>query len=293
MMTCEELLIRYFSMRLVGGSPQTKLLMSVAVRSLGEFLNRPAVLTDLNDATISAFAESRLANGSARATVQQNELKLLALWRFACQLGLVSQWPTIKPIRLPERTPKAWTEEELARLFGSISQTPGKISGIRAALWWETLHRLLWDTGERLEAVLIADWSQVNLNDSLIYVPAEHRKGKTRDKVYRLAADTVANLSLFPSRVGRVLVWHRCQTLIYAHYRKILARAGLPTDRNSMFHRMRRSVASHIKAAGGDATAAMDHASPSTTKGYIDPRVCPAVSPADLLFRPGVASPTY
>lgn len=42
-------------------------------------------------------------------------------------------------------------------------------------------------------------------------------------------------------------------------------------------------MASAVTAAGGDATAALDHASPKTTKKYLDPRIVGAVSVSDIL----------
>ena len=69
---------------------------------------------------------------------------------------------------------------------------------------------------------------------------------------------------------------------------KVLSAAGLPTDRKSKFHRMRRSVASHLHAAGHNATDALGHSSADVTrKSYFDPNIIGAVRPSALLFRPG------
>ena len=285
-MNCSDLLDRYVSIRLVGRAGQTRLLMNSAIVAFGRHLKRVPLVRDLTDATISEFASARLAGGSAIATVQQNQLKLLALWRFACEVGERREWPTIKAVSVPERIPAAWTREELARIFGSIKNSEGLIGAVPATLWWETLHRLLWDSGERVAAILGLKWSMVSLADGTLLVPAELRKGQTRDKTYRLSEDTIRCLEALPHRKGLMLKWDRSACQLYYQYRIILRRAELPTDRRSMFHRMRRSVASHIKAAGGDAMEAMDHASAKTTASYLDPRIVPRVSPCDLLFRP-------
>ena len=47
--------------------------------------------------------------------------------------------------------------------------------------------------------------------------------------------------------------------------------------------RMRRSVASHYKAAGGDATELVDHTSRKVTQAYLDPRIVKRVQEMDLL----------
>jgi integrase len=50
---------------------------------------------------------------------------------------------------------------------------------------------------------------------------------------------------------------------------------------------MRRSVASHYEAAGGNATELLGHSSRSVTLAYLDPRIVPQQHAVDLLFRPG------
>lgn len=286
MMTCEKLLNQYEQIRLVGRSDHTLELMRVSLAKFADYLGHKPKLSDFTDANLAGFAKARLAAGRSYATVQQNQLKLLALWRFACQSGLLSHWPRIKPLRVPERTPRAWTQEELSILFAAIAVVPGRVGEVPAALWWETLHRLLWNTGERVTSILGLRWQHVDLPARVVHVPAELRKGKTRDKSYRLGADTLGCLERLPHRKGIVLPWPWFRSSIYRKYRSILQSANLPSDRGSLFHRMRRSVASHVKAAGGDPTAAMDHASPRTTQDYLDPRICPQFSPADLLFTP-------
>jgi integrase len=53
-----------------------------------------------------------------------------------------------------------------------------------------------------------------------------------------------------------------------------------------MFHRLRKSVSSHLEAAGINSTSAMGHSSREVTeRSYIDRRIAKTVSPADVLFR--------
>jgi integrase len=283
-MTLSVALEKYVAIELVGCAPGTVKLMNDANKAFGKCLGRSPVIGDLNDRMISDFANWRLKNEIARATIQQNQNKLLALWRFLADEGIIAKRPRIKSISVPERTVKAWTKAELDKLFAAIKATEGMVGDVPAALWWEALHKVLWDTGERIEAIRGCLWAYLDRESKTLWVPAELRKFAKRDKQYTLRSNTVAMLEQFPKQKGVMFKWAYCEKYLYTHYKRILARAGLPVDRDSMFHRMRRSVASHIKAAGGDATAAMDHSSSKTTKGYIDLRVCPEVSPVDLLF---------
>jgi len=69
-----------------------------------------------------------------------------------------------------------------------------------------------------------------------------------------------------------------------------LAAAGLPTDRRSKFHRIRRTVASAVAEAGGNPSEALDHASPKTTKRYLDPRIV-GTQPVDSILANYLANP--
>ena len=75
------------------------------------------------------------------------------------------------------------------------------------------------------------------------------------------------------------------KTLI-RHYRDILRRAGLPSDAKDLFHKIRKTTASYIKAAGGNPTDRLGHSSDQVTKAYLDPRIAQPPRAVNLLPRP-------
>jgi integrase len=80
--------------------------------------------------------------------------------------------------------------------------------------------------------------------------------------------------------------WPYSPSTLYNHYSRLLRRAGLPDDRKSKPQRMRRSFASHLEAAGGNATAALKHSSRKVTeRAYLDPRIVGGQNHARLLPR--------
>lgn len=83
-----------------------------------------------------------------------------------------------------------------------------------------------------------------------------------------------------------VLHWPYIRNYIWPKYAAILKSIGLPHDRKSLFHRLRKSVATHLTIVGLDATKALDHSSPSVTKAYIDPRIAKQEPIHLKLFRP-------
>lgn len=151
---------------------------------------------------------------------------------------------------------------------------------------------VLWDTGERIGAVLQLEWQ--HLNGTTLHVPAGTRKGKTRDKMYSLHPDTVALLETIHAVYGgsMLLPLDCCYESLFNRLRAMLNRAGLPSDRKHLFHCIRRSVASHGAAAGADASQLLDHSDPSITRRYyLDPRIVPAPRAVDVLFRPDSPRP--
>jgi len=80
-----------------------------------------------------------------------------------------------------------------------------------------------------------------------------------------------------------VFPWHGNENYLWTAYKEVLKRAELPTDKDSGFHRMRKSVASHVDANGGDAQRALGHANRRTTEGSLDPTITKPPQPIDYL----------
>lgn len=155
---------------------------------------------------------------------------------------------------------------------------------MEAKHWWKAFHLVAWDTGERISAIMALKW--VWLDGCWLSVPAEVRKGKRADITFKLGTDTLEALEAIraPKR-QTIFEWELAPAYIYQKYTKILQLAGLPFDCKSKFHRMRKSVASHFFAAGGDAQRQLGHADPRTTSKYLDPRIVKRDEPCDVLPR--------
>lgn len=265
----------------------TRRLYVSSLNSFERFLSRPATLADLNDETVSRYLSwfRQLPRSAHSSNKERNNL--LAIWRFACRKRLIDVWPDVEPEAQPERIPQAWTKAQLAKLFEAAGEEPGIIGSVMACYWWRALLYMLWDTGERIGAIRYLEWKHVDLDGGWVTIPAELRKGGKRDAAYRLAPDTVAALrAIYRPQCDRVFPWDRNENYLWTRYVRILERAGLPSDRNSKFHRMRRSVASHFEAAGGNATELLGHSKRCVTRAYLDPKITRPPQATDLLFRP-------
>ena len=282
-MTLEELLDGYY-IPLQGVSARTEKLYRYTIRAFGEHLGRPATVTDLEELTVARFLSARLRE-KAVATAAKDRTQLRALWGFAARRGLTDKWPQMRRIRVPERVPQAWLTDELQRLLDAAGQREGAIAGVPARLWWRSLILTGYEVGERVAAMLSVEWRDVTPDG--IHLRAETRKGATRD-LWR-PISPACHAAIEATRTNRVLVWEwdRCYTNLWRHLGVICEAAGLQNDRWSKFHRIRKTHASYAAAAGLDAQRLLDHASPKTTRAYLDPRIVRQPSAPDVLPRVG------
>lgn len=269
-------------------SDQTKAQYGFAFDNFDAAIGRPATLGDLTEDSILAMISLLQSRGLAPKTVNERRGRINAIWSWLAKRGIVKTWPTVGPIPEPRRIPQAWSREQLGTLVDAAFSERGYIGSVPAGMWWGTLHLVAWESGERIGALMQAEWSMLDIPGRAMILPAEIRKGGRDDMRHRLTATTVNLLATIKS--DRELIWEWPYDLKYVwlKYRGIRERAGLPTDRKSSFHRIRKSAASWLDAAGGDAATFLGHSSPEVArKSYIDPSVKESPAAADLLFRPG------
>lgn len=225
-------------------------------------------------------------DGCSPATANKDCAQLTAIWRFANYNRMIDHAPNVRMMPMPERVPLAWTPEEIGKLLAAIETMRGKVVGMPDKIWWKALIHALLDTGERIGAM--TGVKRCFLQENYLLFPAEVRKGRKREKMYKLSETTVellAEMAKYVSYTKSELLfpWDRSATHIYHRYNEILRRANLDTSSRSKFHRLRRTVASAVANQGGDPTAALDHASPKTTKAYLDPRIVDDAPTVDLV----------
>lgn len=287
MIPLDTLLDDYIRERLVGKSPETTRLMRVAVKAYSKWLGRSAIAGDLNRRTVLDYIANMIESDRlARASIQTHLERILALWRFAARKRITPDFPDIQKVHVPARTPDAWRRDELVALVETIRKQQGNFGAVPKSLYWEALISFIYDTGERITAVLAVRFDDIR--DDWVTVRAELRKGKTRDKAYRLRPATIELIGRLRECVGNdrkpIFEWHLNRTYLWKLFGDLLKAAGLPDGRRNKFHRIRRTVASEFEAAGGNATELLDHDSRRTTKrSYLDPSVIKAVQPADIV----------
>lgn len=280
----------YVPLRLRGRSAESVRLLRHAITQFSRWLGRPALLDDLDDLVVSQWLTAMAAKKSPNSVARERS-GILALWNLAQGRGLVKLRPTVAPELVPQSTPRAFTADELARLADAARYSYGWVGPIPAATFFRALIAVGLETGERINAILRTPrncWQRPTLT-----VPATIRKGGRQERVYELSPEACDLVDHVVAHTGpTVFWWVASDTALRKRWKTITRRAGLGDGRDVQFHALRRSTASHLAAAGLDATTYLGHSTDRITRrSYLDPRVVDASRPKAWQSLPRVFRP--
>jgi integrase len=282
----------YFPARLTIQADDTIKQYHLAFRFYDRYLCRISRVSDLDDLELTKFKRWLFADRKLAAkTANERAGRIISMWDWLARKRLVDAFPCVEKIPEPRRAPRSWTIEQLRMIFRESLNCRGRVCGIPTSLWLRGLCGFLWNTGERIGATLRLEFEHLDCIRGSVIVPAEIRKRGQSDECYRLWPEVLEMLEeiraygnnlIFPTDFGKSALYHR--------YKKILKRANLPSGRQYMFHAMRVSHATWTQALGGNATHALRHANPATTKRhYIDGSISnqeQSILPRDFLSQP-------
>ena len=292
----EETLMGFFDQvyrprRLLGASFRTAEHYRVTVRFFSRYLGRAATVADLTDEQVAGFLESRTA-AVAATTVNGYRTDLLCLWRLARKCKLIEPEPAIAKLRVEKRMPECWDLAEIGRIIEAAAATPGHVAGIPAGHFWRALLLTAYDTGLRISALLKVERSNLNESQGWLRVNASTQKHKA-DQVFKLHPDTLAAVLKIAGPEGPIFPWpydpkRRVWRSLVRHYRQILKRAGLPSGKRDLFHKIRRTTATYLADQAGAPTAQayLGHSCLSVTLAYIDPTKVRAIRATEIMPRP-------
>lgn len=280
----------YVPLRLRGRSPESVRLLRHAITQFSRWLGRPALMDDLDDLVVSQWLTAMAAKKSPNSVARERS-GILALWNLAQGRGLVKLRPTVAPELIPQGVPRAFTSDELVRLAEAARMASGWVGPIPASTFFSALIAVGLETGERINAILSTPrhcWQRPCLQ-----VPAVVRKGRRQERVYELSPEASDLMDAVSRHEGPTAFWWPCSgTALRKRWKTITRRAGLGDGRDVQFHALRRSTASHLAAAGLDATAFLGHSSDRITRrSYLDPRVVDSKRPKAWQSMPRVFKP--
>lgn len=281
-MTLQQFLDDYYA-PLHGISDRTIRLYGFTLRAYADFIGRqPTVEEHLDELELARFLAHRLRTRSV-GTAAKDRAQLHAIAQFASKRGLC-KWPMMRAIRVPERVPRAWLIDEFRRLLEACAGEHGEVVGVPAAGWFRAILLTAYWTGERVGGLLALEWTDVEAQ--AILFRAETRKGQRADIYRPIPPECYEAIQAIRTSRKLVFDWDRSYTLIWRRLGRICDRAGLPNDRMSKFHRVRKTSASYYKRGGGDPQSLMGHSSPAVTRRYLDPRIAePDTTAPDILPR--------
>jgi integrase len=240
----------------------------------------------LDPLIVQTYIALRRAERSA-ATAKKDRNHISALWNYCAKRRYVEQFPTLAQIRAPGRIPRGYTVEEVSALLRQALQARPRIkpTPVPPHQFFPSLVRSCWETAERIGSHLALRWRDVDTAQRIVIFPAEGRKGATRDILRAISEEQCQWLEKFRRKPeDLVWPWTADKTTLWHHYGILCKRAGVT---NRGFHGLRKSAASYMALAGGDAAATqlLDHSNPSITKNhYIDVTIAkPKHTAIDLL----------
>jgi integrase len=258
--------------------PRTEECYREGIRWFERFLERTAMLTDLNKQTVNEFllwSERRRPNPR---TVKGQWGVIRTLWRYAWDNELIADLPRgVRKLRLPPIVPISWTLAELSLLLAATrSPTLDIWTGpdsrrVHVGRFFNAVVRLAHYSGLRRSDLFSATWEQLQPDGRLVVVMEKTQQ----PHVCRVPLDTIAALAVI--RVDgdlRLLPWPWRMTRFYEFYRKLLVAAGLPVNRRHSLQMLRRTSATWLEAScPGAASWHLGHSTPALARQhYLDPR---------------------
>ena len=287
----------YRPLRLPAGSPATVDKYEGVIRQLYLYRKAEVTIRELSDDLLERFLAKQIEEGIAPATVNGYRSHLLAVWQFAWKKQAADVPPRdVGRFAVPKRLPQAWSQDELQRLLDAAAATTGDVCGIPARIYFPALVSLVYDTGLRITAAISIPSRSLDAKTGWVRVDAETQKQKA-DQAFKLHPQTLS-LLLATSPFDREFLFpcpnRQRRKYLAGMLTAILERAGLPRGGRDKFHKIRRTHATFLADAAGEAAAqkSLGHSTPSVTKAYLDPtKFRRQTVPVDLIDRPDWTAP--
>ena len=262
-----------------------------------DFLGHEPTVDDLDDLTAAKFIRWRQSTVHdprrgliSPASLAKDSAHLRSLWTWLAKKrwkrsdGELIEFPDYARPRVPKPVPKAYKSEELARLVEAARHRRGLVAGKPAAWYWTTKLQALFQTGERIGAVLQIRWAQVDLERHTLTFLAATRKGH-RETITRPISPALSRiLATQQGQPGeRVWGWLDDRKILscYASLRVLCRCAGVEYK---PFHAIRKATASYLKRAGISAKKQLGHSSEEMAENhYYDEEITGRESNLDYL----------
>lgn len=266
-MTLTDLLAHYVAHHDYGVSATYHHQLRISVSAIERHAGRSLQTSDLCDELLNSYVDWLRAERKPD-TVRTRRGNLLILWRYAWREGIVEQPPRkIRRLRPIQRSPVAWTREEVLQLISTATEQVGTFwnTTTRRAAWWESLIRAAYDTALRLGD--LRRISRDDVRERMLIV--QSKTGRPVHVAIRPA--TVAAIDQTLADSPRELVWQfwASDETFYCHFRQLVKEAGI---RPGTMRWLRRTAATQVEMVSpGAGTILLGHSARATTEQwYLD-----------------------
>lgn len=261
-------------------SDRTSAMYEATLDRFRDFLGREATVDDLDDFVAARFIRWRRVTQHSQyklispASLAKDSAHLRSLWTWLAKKrwkkadGELLEFPDYARPKVPKPVPKAYKAEELAQLVAMGKRRKGLISGKPAAWYWPTKIMAMFQTGERIGAILALRWSEVDLERCTLTFLAATRKGH-RETITRPITKELAKMLATQKGPPEARVWpwldDREALSAYNSLRVLCRIAGVSYK---PFHAIRKSTASYLKRAGISAKKQLGHSSEEMAENH-------------------------
>ncbi len=266
-----------------------------SIRAFERFLERAAMIADLQEDTVTSFLAwySQFVVGR---TVNAKRKDLLALWRLAWDKHHTRIGPRhIARARESQPEPEAYDLATMKAILDQASKIPGTIGRpakdpwvIPRADWWTALMASQYSTAARIGALRSTLTVDCDLRAGTLLLRAKEQK-QNRDQSFTLMPEAVEAIrAIYDPNRKYLFWWPYCKRYFYTCYdRFIIKPLGIVPKRKSMekTHKIRRTTLSHVASKDREAAYQLaGHRDRRTTdQHYLDPRIVNPQGAAPLI----------
>lgn len=300
----------YFPRRLAGRAKRTAGDYRGCINQLEAFLHlqltkegkpkREILLSDLSDALLAGAMAWLVGKERANGTANKLFRSIRAIWNLAVEDKLLFEKTRCTPYPEIKRIPVCWSQEEMGAILEAAACEPGYMLDIPMADIATALGWMIYNIGSRIDAIMRtpSDAEHLNLEEGWVLISGDVQKQKA-DQRFDLLPQTIEALRrIHPERFPTIFgVWIFDRTTrgwraLIKLWRRVLKRAGLPSGKRDLFHKVRRTCLTFVAAAAGKPAAQTvgGHSDPSVTDRYLDPRFLKLPSLRTILPAPEVAT---
>lgn len=239
---------------------------------------KPKRLSQVKLVMLEDFANARLKEKLAPATVNRDLRHIRAALRWAKRRGLVSDVPDFKSLFVKEirKKPTIIPEEDFIAMVGALRKPDCRLTK-RPSEWWRIFLYLAYYIGARRGELLSLSWDDISISSLEIRVQASTSKSR-KERVIPMAAELADVLKQWKAQSATngpadpVLPWpFDTYRQLYEDWHRIQSSAGIPEGAHYVPKNCRSTCASELIANQVPTVVVKDflgHATVATTENY-------------------------